>query len=129
MNNQDTYIEEKLKEFDEKISDHTFNGNCCYNDNEGGKGHIDCRYPFNPGRENPSGEQCLKLKEEHFDLRSTLTTLHSTIIEDLRKGIEEKVTVDLNNGLFYRISSNEQTFTKYILSLLPSKQESKQEEK
>lgn len=45
--------------------DHQFNGACNYNNNENGKGHKECRYPYNPGVENPEGEQCLKLEEEH----------------------------------------------------------------
>ena len=51
-----------------KVYDHLFDGSCCYNNNEGGEGHLECRYPYNPGHKNPSGSQCLKLKEEHFDL-------------------------------------------------------------
>jgi hypothetical protein len=66
---KETLIEDAVKEIESKITDHVFDGSCCYNDNEGGKGHAECRYPYNPGRENPSGKQCLKLKSEHKDLR------------------------------------------------------------
>jgi hypothetical protein len=65
-----------VKEIESKITDHVFDGSCCYNDNEGGKGHAECRYPYNPGRENPSGKQCLKLKSEHKDLRQTFSDLY-----------------------------------------------------
>lgn len=52
-----------------KITDHAFNGDCEYNNNENGKGHKECRYPFNPGNtENRNTiKQCLKLKEEHIN--------------------------------------------------------------
>ncbi len=67
-----TAIQEAVQRCKGKISDHLFDGSCCYNDNEGGKGHKECRYPYNPGRKDPKGKQCLKLKEEHFDLSAEL---------------------------------------------------------
>ena len=73
---KETLIEDAVKEIESKITDHVFDGSCCYNDNEGGKGHAECRYPYNPGRENPSGKQCLKLKSEHKDLRQTFSDLY-----------------------------------------------------
>jgi hypothetical protein len=73
---KETLIEDAVKEIESKITDHVFDGSCCYNDNEGGKGHAECRYPYNPGRENPSEKQCLKLKSEHKDLRQTFSDLY-----------------------------------------------------
>ena len=89
------YIESVLKEFDEqssgKITDHSFNGSCLYNNNENGKGHKECRYPFNPEIENPQGKQCLKLQEEHFDFKSFL----STALEKQQKQFIEKIEKEL----------------------------------
>ena len=85
------YIESVLKEFDEqssgKITDHSFDGSCLYNNNENGKGHKECRYPFNPEIENPQGKQCLKLQKEHFDFKSFL----STALEKQQKQFIEKI--------------------------------------
>lgn len=64
--------------FQKKITDHVFDGSCCYNNNENGKGHAECRYPYNPGRANPanpSSPQCLRLKEEHILTKSSLPPL------------------------------------------------------
>lgn len=47
-----------------KVVDHDFNGSCNYND--GGEEHKECRFPYNPGIENPTGKQCLYLREEHL---------------------------------------------------------------
>jgi hypothetical protein len=84
-------VEEIKKEVEEmmkksKVYNHFFDGSCCYNNNENGKGHLECRYPYNPGRDNPSGTQCLKLKEEHFDILS-LPSLQLPLSE----GNKEKV--------------------------------------
>lgn len=73
------------REFKSKVVNHTFDGSCNYNDN--GKGHKECRYPYNPGRENPSGEQCLKLEDEHFNIQSHI---HQTIVEVLEE-VEKEV--------------------------------------
>lgn len=59
-------LEEMERMVKDKITSHYFDGSCCYNNNENGKGHPECRYPYNPGKTEPKGEQCLKLKEEHF---------------------------------------------------------------
>jgi hypothetical protein len=82
-------VEEIKKEVEEmmkksKVYNHFFDGSCCYNNNENGKGHLECRYPYNPGRDNPSGTQCLKLKEEHFDILS-LPSLQLPLSEDINK--------------------------------------------
>ena len=75
--------QEILKEFEEKISDHAFDGFCTYNDTEHGKGHADCRYPYNPGRNNPKGAQCLKKREEHFDILSALARVRKECLEEV----------------------------------------------
>lgn len=75
------------KEFKYKITSHEFDGSCCYNNNEGGKGHPECRYPYNPGRENPKGNQCLKLEEEHFNFKSFI----SSLLQEERARVERVV--------------------------------------
>ena len=98
---KETLIEDAVKEIESKITDHVFDGSCCYNDNEGGKGHAECRYPYNPGRENPSEKQCLKLKSEHKDLRQTFSDLYDkahaagreeaeTVSPEIRSYLENK---------------------------------------
>lgn len=73
-----------------KVVSHLFDGSCCYNDNEGGKGHKECRYPYNPGMENPTGEQCLKLREEHFDIKSFIAEeIEKAVDEGFKKGLEK----------------------------------------
>jgi hypothetical protein len=100
--NFNTEIEEIEKRFDKKAStkiiDHAFDGSCCYNNNEGGKGHSECRYPYNPGRENPSGEQCLKLREEHFDIKAFFRAEQAALLSKFAaeiNGEEQKIDKDL----------------------------------
>ena len=78
-------LEEGLKLFDEKITSHSFNGSCCYNNNENGKGHIECRYPYNPNQKNPKGKQCLKLREEHFDLTTFAEKIRESVVKETIK--------------------------------------------
>ena|SRR3990167_5806636 len=78
------------KAFRDKIVSHLFDGSCCYNENEGGKGHKECRYPYNPNRENPIGEQCLRLEKEHLDIKSFITEQLSALARELGKLREEK---------------------------------------
>ncbi len=79
---------EKLNEESKgKITSHDFDGSCCYNDNENGKGHKECRYPYNPNRENPIGTQCLRLEEEHFDIKSFITSTLSELVGEWQREI------------------------------------------
>ena len=70
---------EEFEKHESKVLGHSFDGSCLYNNNENGKGHETCRFPYNPGRENPSGLQCLKLPEEHWDFKNFLTTTCKSI--------------------------------------------------
>lgn len=91
--------QEWAKEFEKarkgKVSDHMFDGSCCYNNNEDGQGHVECRYPHNPGRENASGVQCLKLKEEHFDVVAFITKILAAQRESDRERVEKSPLEEL----------------------------------
>lgn len=81
-------LQEVLQLFDEqvknKIVDHAFNGSCLYNNNENGKGHLECRFPFNPGNEKSNEAQCLKLQEEHFNFKQFISDSLTDLLSELR---------------------------------------------
>jgi hypothetical protein len=115
---KETLIEDAVKEIESKITDHVFDGSCCYNDNEGGKGHAECRYPYNPGIENPSGKQCLKLKSEHQDLRQTLSDLYA---KAEAKGRESKLDVVDVYTFEAGMRKGAQEMKERVLAALPEK--------